>query len=256
MAKTTVLSIFGRNKAILAKTHSFGRFCQNNAILAILPFSAALSKIKPFLPQKTLLSRFCRNRASLANYTVSNSVFQIKAVSQNHCLKKLLPKKGHFRQNHCFGEMWFGENVPRMTWKERFVQFSWKAHCFPFFERIWGQCDDFDNFEAQKCDLAETCCAWPKKSVLYNFHGKRTVFPFWREFEASVTNLRSLTLKNAISPKRAAHDLKRGFCTVFIISALSCLFGEIFRPVWRFLTLTLTNAIWQTKWIKRANRSK
>ena len=115
-----------------------------------------------------------------------------------------------------------------LTWKEQFVQFSSKAHCFPFLERIWGQCDDFENFDAQKCDLAKTCCAWPEKSVLYNFHGKRTVFPFWREFEASVTILRSLTFKNAISPKRAAHDLKRGFCTVFIISALFLAFLERF----------------------------
>ena len=121
-------------------------------------------------------------------------------------------------------KMRFGQNVLRMTWKERFVQFSWKAHCFPvlkrisepvwrflrtlplknaiwpkraahdlgrafctfswkahcflFSERIWGQCDDFKNFGAQKCDLAKTCCAWPEKSVLYNFHGKRTVFLF------------------------------------------------------------------------------
>ena len=27
--------------------------------------------------------------------------------------------------------MRFGQKVLRMTWKERFVQFSWKAHCFP-----------------------------------------------------------------------------------------------------------------------------
>ena len=76
----------------------------------------------------------------------------------------------------------FSQNVLRMTWKERFVQFSWKAHCFPVFKRIWGQCVDFDNFDAHKCDLAKTWCASSEKSVLYNFHGKRTVFPFWREF--------------------------------------------------------------------------
>ena len=124
-----------------------------------------------------------------------------------------------------------------MTWKEGFVQFLWKAHCFPVLKRIWGQCDDFDNFDAQKCDLAKTCCAWPEKSVMYNFYGKRTVFPFCREFEASVTILRTLTLTNAIWPKRAAHDLKRAFCTFFMESAMFSLFGENLRPVWRFRQL-------------------
>ena len=133
--------------------------------------------------------------------------------------------------------MWFGQNVLRMTWKERFVQFSWKAHCFLFLKRIWGQCDDFDNFDAQKCDLAKTFLAWPEKSVLYNFHEKRTVFSFWREFEASVTILTTLTLKNAIRSKRVAHDLKRAFYTIFIKSALFSLLRENWRPAWRFWQL-------------------
>ena len=131
-------------------------------------------------------------------------------------------------------KMRFGQNVLRTTWKERFVQFLLKVHCFPFWERISGQCDDFENFDAQKCDLAKTCCAWPEKSVLYSFHGKRTLLPFWREFEASVTILRTFTLKNPIWPKRAAYYLKRAFCTIFIKSALFSLFEENFRPVWRF----------------------
>ena len=130
--------------------------------------------------------------------------------------------------------MLFGQNVLRMTWNERFVQFSWKARCFAVLKRIWGQCDDFENFDAQKCDLAKTCCAWPETSVLYNFHGKRTVFPFWGQFQASLTILRTLTLKNAIWPKRAAHDLKRTFCTIFMESALFSRFEEKLRPVWRF----------------------
>ena len=134
-------------------------------------------------------------------------------------------------------QMRFGQNVLRMTWKERFVQFLWKAHCLLFLERIWGQCDNFDKFDAHKCDLAKTCSAWPEKSVLYNFHGKRTVFPFCREFEASVTIFTSLTLTNAIWPKRAPHDLKRAFCTIFIESALFSRFEENLRPVWRFWQL-------------------
>ena len=131
-------------------------------------------------------------------------------------------------------EMRKGQNVPRMTWKEGCVQFLWKAHRFPVLERMLGQCDDFDNFDAHKCDLGKTCCAWPKRTVLYNFHGKRTVFPYWRKLKRSVTILRTLTLKNAIWPNGAAHDLKRAFCTIFIKSAVFSLFGENFRPVWRF----------------------
>ena len=102
----------------------------------------------------------------------------------------------NFRPVWRFWKLWrlkmrFGQSVLRMTRKERLVQFSWKAHCFLVLKRISGQCDDFENFAAQKCDLAKTCCAWPEKSVLYNFY------------------------KNA----------------------LFSLFGENFRPVWRFWKL-------------------
>ena len=193
----------------------------------------------------------------------------------------------NFRPVGRFWDFWpskirFGQNVLRMTWKERFVQFSWKAHCFPVLKRIWGQCDDFDNFDAHKCDLAKTCCAWPEKNVctiftksahflpfeenlrpvwrfwelwrsqmrfgqnvlrmtwkerLYNFYEKRTLSTFWREFETSVTILKTLTLKNAIWWNRAAHDLKIAFCTIFMKSALFSLFGETLRPAWRFWQL-------------------
>ena len=47
--------------------------------------------------------------------------------------------------------MRFDQNVLRMTWKERFGQFSWKTRCCPDLKRISGQCDDFKNFDAQKC---------------------------------------------------------------------------------------------------------
>ena len=148
-----------------------------------------------------------------------------------------------------FWELWpsqmrFGQNVLRMTWNERFVQFSWKPHCFPLLARISGQFDEFENFDAQKCDLAKTCCAWAETSVLYNFHRKRTVFPFCREFEASVTILRTLTLTNAIWPKRAAHDLKRGFCTISWKAHCFPFFERSQVSVTILTNLTLTNAIW------------
>ena len=171
--------------------------------------------------------------------------------------RTVFPLWRKFQASSRFWKLWFGQKVLRMTWKERFlqfawkahcflvleripgprddfenfyaqkcdlaktccawpeksvfVQFSWKVHCFPVLTRISGQGDDFENFDAKKCDLAKKCCAWPEKSVLYNFHGRRTVFSFWREFQARVTILRTLTLQNAIWPKRAVHDLKGAF---------------------------------------------
>ena len=186
----------------------------------------------------------------LTTLTLTNAIWPKRAA---HDLKRafctifmksaLFPRFGeNLRPVWRFWQLWrfkmrFGQNVLRMTWNERFVQFSWKAHSFPVLERIWGQCDDFDNFDALKCDFAKTCCAWPERSVLYNFHKKRTLFPIWRAFQASVTILTTLTLKNVIWPKRAAHDLKRSFCTIFMKRAPFPRFGENLRPVWRFWQL-------------------
>ena len=103
----------------------------------------------------------------------------------------------------------FRQNVLRMTGKERFVQFSWKAHCFKVLARTLGQCDDFENFDMLKNAIWPKRAIWPERSIFYNFHGKCTVFPFWGRFQASLTILKILTLKNAIWPKRAEHDLKK-----------------------------------------------
>ena len=166
-----------------------------------------------------------------------------KSVLYNfHGKRTVFPFLREFQASGRFWQRWrsqmrFGENLLRMIWKERFVQFSWKEHCFPFLERIWGQCDDFEYFDAHKCDSVKTCSAWPEKRVWYNFYEKRTVFSFWRKFEASVTILTTLTLNNAIRPKPAPHDLKRAFCTIFKESARFSRFEENFRPVWRFWEL-------------------
>ena len=152
----------------------------------------------------------------------------------------------NFRPVWRFWQLWpskmrFGQNVLRMTWKERFVQFSRKTHCFPVLKRISGQCDDFENFDAQKCDLAKTCCAWLKRAFCTIFMKSALFSPFWdnfhQKFEASVTIFTTLTLTNAIWPKRVAHDLKRAFCTIFMESALFSRFEDNFRPVWRFWQL-------------------
>ena len=46
-----------------------------------------------------------------------------------------------------------------------------------------------------------------------------------------MTILTTLTLTNAIWPKRAPHDLKRAFCTIFMERALFSRFEENLRPV-------------------------
>ena len=56
---------------------------------------------------------------------------------------------------------------------------------------------------------------------------RSTLFPFLREFQTSVTILRTLTLKNAIWPKHVAHDLKTAFCPIFMESALFPVFKRI-----------------------------
>ena len=130
--------------------------------------------------------------------------------------------------------------VLRTTWKERFAQFLWKPHCLPVLARIWGKSDDIVNLDVQKCDLAKVCCAWLEKSVLCNFYGKRNVFPFWREFEARVTILRTWTFKNTIwsKPEKSVLHNFYGNRTIY--------------PFWRefearvtiLWTWTFKNAIW------------
>ena len=139
----------------------------------------------------------------------------------------------NFRPVWRFWELWrskmrFGQNVLRMTWKVAFCTIFMESALFSRFEEnLEASFTILTTLTLHKSDLAKRCCAWPEKSVLYNFQ-KRTVFPSWREFEASVTILRTLTLKNAIWPKGAAHDLKRAFCTIFMESAL-------FSPFWKLI---------------------
>ena len=110
-----------------------------------------------------------------------------------HCFSALKKIWGQF---HDFENFDLAKNVLRMTWKERFCTIFMESALFSRFDENFRPRDDFENFDAPKCDLAKTCCAWPEKSVLDNFIRKRTVFPIWREFQASVTILRTLTLKN------------------------------------------------------------
>ena len=65
--------------------------------------------------------------------------------------------------------MRFGQNVLRMNWKARFVQFSWKAHCFSVLAKIWGQCDDFEDFNAEKMRFRQNVLriSWKERFVQF-----------------------------------------------------------------------------------------
>ena len=120
-----------------------------------------------------------------------------------------------------------------------------KSPLFSRFRENLRPLHDFENFDAPKCDLAKTCSTWPEKSVLYNFLRKRNVFPFWREFKASFTILRTLTLKNAIWPKRAAHHLNKSVLHNFYEKRTVFPFLQEFQASVTILrTLSLKTAIW------------
>ena len=247
-------ALFFRFEEILSQFHDFKNFDAQKCDLA---------KTCCAWPEKSVLYNFHGKRAVFqfwrefkASFTILRTLAlknQIWRKPAAHDLKSgfrtiffesalFFSFEENFRPVSRFWKLWrskmrFRQNVLRVTWKERPVQFSWKAHCFLVFERISDPRDDFENFKGPKCELAKTCCAWPEKSVLYNFHEKPTVFPLWRKFKASFTILKTLTLKNAIWPKRAAHDLKRAFCTIFMEGALFCTFGKNLRPVSRFWEL-------------------
>ena len=132
-------------------------------------------------------------------------------------------------------KMRFGQNVLRMAWKARFVQFLYKAYCFNVLAWISVRWSNFWLWNVEKCDLVKTSSAWPQKHVLYNFHTKPTVFTYWREFQSGGGIFGSKTLKNEIWPKRPPHCLKSTFCTIFMESLLFSRTGVNFSPVERFL---------------------
>ena len=95
-------------------------------------------------------------------------------------------------------------------------------------KRISGQCDDFDNFDSQKCDLAKTCCvSKPETSVLYNVHENCSLFrSFWRDFEASVTILTTFWLsKIAIFERQSCQNRHTGLELLFK-TGKQCAFHE------------------------------
>ena len=151
-------------------------------------------------------------------------------------------------------KMRFGQNVLRMAWKARFVQFSYKAYCFHVLAWILVRQSDFWLWNVEKCDLVKTSSAWPEKHVLYNFHGKPTAFTYCREFQSGRAIFGSGTLKNAIWPKRPPHSLKSTFCTIFIQSLLFSRIGVNFSPAERFwlwnvekCDLVKTSSAWPEK---------
>ena len=151
-------------------------------------------------------------------------------------------------------KMQFGQNVLRMAWKARFVQFSYKAYCFHVLAWISVPPSDFWLWNVEKCDLVKTSSAWAEKDVLYNFHRKPTIFTYWRELHSGNAMFGSKTLKNAIWPKHPPHGLKSMFCTIFIESLLFSRIGVNFSPlsnfwIWKVekCDLAKTSSAWPEK---------
>ena len=134
--------------------------------------------------------------------------------------------------------MRFGQNVLRMIWKEGFVQFSYKAHCFPFLRRISGQCDwrFWELWRSQmRFGLYVLRMIWKERFVQFSW--KAHCFPFLERIWGECDDFQNFDPQKCDLPKRAAHDLKRTFCTNFMESALFSRFEKNFRPVWRFWQL-------------------
>ena len=179
---------FGQNVLRLTWKERFVQFSwKANCLHVLKEFKASVTILRTLTPKNAIWPKRAAHDLKRAFCTIFMKSAQFSRFEEN------------FRPVWRFWQLWrskmrFGQNVLRMTWKERFLQFSWKAHCFSVLKRIWDKSNDFEKFDPEKYDLGKTSCAWPEKSVLYNFHENRTVSPFWREFEASVTILTTLTL--------------------------------------------------------------
>ena len=106
---------------------------------------------------------------------------------------------------------------------------------------IWGHYGDFEISCAARWHFAKTCSVRPQTCVLWTFRWNGTVFPIWRWFEASRTNLRSSLRQNEILLKRALPGPKRAFCTLFEEIELFSRFCDDLRTVRRFWVLVCGN---------------
>ena len=170
-------------------------------MLAVLPFWAALSKIKPFLPQKTVLSRFCRNRAILAKLHSFQQRFKdLSNFWGSHCLKDLLQKKkpvwprhtvlSRFCQNNAvlaILQFWAAlfKIKPFLPWKTVLSRFCQNEAIFAklhSFERCFPDLSNFGQNHCLKELLRKKKPFWPKHTVLSRFcqnNAILAILPFW-----------------------------------------------------------------------------
>ena len=127
--------------------------------------------------------------------------------------------------------MRFGQNVLRIAWKARFVQFSRKASAL--FSRIGVNLGAFGDFWIWNVQNA----IWSKRPPHRLKSTFCTIFTYWREFQSGSAIFGSQTLKNALWSKRPPHGLKSTFCTIFIQSLQFSRIHVNFSPVKRFLDL-------------------
>ena len=134
-------------------------------------------------------------------------------------------------------KMRFAQNVLRIAWKARFVQFSWKAYCFHVLALIsvpwaifgFGTLKNAIWSKHPPHGLKSTFCSIFIQSLLFSSISV-TLSPVKRFFG-------SKTLKNAIWPKRPSHCLKSTFCTIFMESLLFSRICVNFSPVERLFDL-------------------
>ena len=134
--------------------------------------------------------------------------------------------------------------IVTLAWNSRenqkTVRFKWKLY------KTGKQCA-FPKNCPKRSFQAMGSTFWPNRIFdRQSSQNRHTGLKFSRKLENSALSMKIVqnglfrscgALKNAIWPKRAAHDLKRAFCTIFIESALFSRVGENFRPVWRFWEL-------------------
>ena len=134
--------------------------------------------------------------------------------------------------------MRFGQNVLRMTWNEPFVQFSWKAHCFPVLKSIPGDAQHVLakwHFWASKLSKSSHSpgmlfktgkqCAFHENCTKGSFQVMRSTFWPNRIFESQSCQNRHTGLK--ISPKRGKSELFMNIVQNARFRSYAARFGQI-----------------------------
>ena len=141
--------------------------------------------------------------------------------------------------------MRFGQNLLRMAWKARFVQFFIQSLLFSSIRVNFSPVERIFDLKRWKMRFAQNVLriAWKARFVqfswkAYCFHVLALISVPWAIFGFG-------TFKNAIWSKHPPHGLKSTFCSIFIQSLLFSSISVTLSPVKRFFgSKTLKNAIW------------